>query len=46
MLAYENYNISIKELINATQINEFYYNNTIGRIPKIIDEINHELHLL
>ena len=42
MLACENYNISIKELINASQINEFCYNNTNGRIPQIIDDIKPE----
>lgn len=40
MLACENYNISIKELINATQINDFCYNNTNGKIPTIVDKID------
>ena len=35
----KNYNISINELINATQINDFCYNNTNGKIPSIIDEL-------
>ena len=40
VLACENYNISIKELINAEQINDFCYKNTNGKIPTIIDSIS------
>ena len=39
LLTCDNYNISVKELIDAQQINDFCYNNTNGKITKIIDKI-------
>ena len=39
LLTCDNYNISVKELIDAEQINDFCYNNTNGKIPDIIDTI-------
>ena len=42
----KNLNASISELINVSQINSFCYNNTNGKIPKCIEEIEDNVALI
>ena len=42
----KNLNASISELINVSQINSFCYNNTNGKIPKCIEEIEDNVNFI